>query len=118
MTMRFLGRRQVLTAATAGMVFFVSSAHAGESTRIGFSMPLTGPSAPAGRMFLLGREIWRHADNANGGLLGRPVQFVYYDDRCTPSLVPGIYEKLVGVNKVDLVVSPVPTKLIAVAMPL
>src|SRR3954467_12181027 len=118
MTMRFLGRRQVLTAATAGMVFFVSSAHAGESTRIGFSMPLTGPSAPAGRMFLLGREIWRDEVNANGGLLGRPVQFVYYDDQSNPSLVPGIYEKLLDVDEVELIISPFSTNLIAASMPL
>jgi branched-chain amino acid transport system substrate-binding protein len=118
MTMRFVGRRQVLKAATAAVAFFVSSTHAGEPIWICFSMPLTGPSAPAGRMFLLGREIWRDEVNANGGLLGRPVQFVYYDDQSNPSVVPGIYEKLLDVDKVDLVISPFSTNLIAASMPL
>jgi branched-chain amino acid transport system substrate-binding protein len=118
MAMRFVGRRLVLKTATAGLALVVSSAHAGEPIRIGFSMPLSGPSAPAGRMFLLGREIWRDEVNANGGLLGRLVQFVYYDDQSNPSLVPGIYEKLLEVDKVDLVVSPFSTNLIAASMPL
>jgi branched-chain amino acid transport system substrate-binding protein len=118
MRMQSVGRRQVLRAATAGVALLVSSAHAGEPVRIGFSMPLTGPSAPAGKMFLLGREIWRDEINANGGLLGRPVQFVYYDDQSNPSVVPGIYEKLLAMDKVDLVVSPFSTNLIAASMPL
>jgi branched-chain amino acid transport system substrate-binding protein len=118
MAMRFIDRRQVLTAAIAGLAFSASSAHAAGSIRIGFSMPMTGASAPAGKMFLLGREIWRDEVNANGGLLGRPVQFVYYDDQSNPSLVPGIYEKLLDVDKVDLVISPFSTNLIAASMPL
>jgi branched-chain amino acid transport system substrate-binding protein len=118
MTIGFVGRRQVLRAATAGTVFLVSSVQAQQPIRIGFSMPLTGPSAPAGRMFLLGREIWRDEVNANGGLLGRPVQFIYYDDQSNAPLVPGIYEKLLDVDKVDLVISPFSTNLIAASMPL
>jgi branched-chain amino acid transport system substrate-binding protein len=118
MTIRFVGRRQVLKAATASVALFGSSAQSGEPIRIGFSMPLTGPSAPAGRMFLLGREIWRDEINANGGLLGRPVQFVYHDDQSNPSMVPAIYEKLLDVDKVDLVISPFSTNLIAASMSL
>ena len=115
---RFVGRRRLLKAVAGGMGFLISPALAANSIRIGFSMPLTGPSAPAGKMFLLGREIWRDEVNANGGLLGRPVQFVYYDDQSNPSVVPGIYEKLLDVDKVDLVLSPFSTNLIAASMPL
>src|SRR5262249_60496582 len=64
-----------------------------------------------------GRELWKDEVNTKGGLLGRPVQFVYYDDQSTPSLVPGIYAKLLDVDKVDLVVSPFGTNQIAPAMP-
>jgi hypothetical protein len=55
--------------------------------------------------------------NAKGGLLGRPVEIVVYDDQSNPSTVPGIYTKLLDVDKVDLVVSGYATNMIAPAMP-
>ena len=50
-------------------------------------------------------KIWEEDINAKGGLLGRPVKLVYYDDQSNPSTVPGIYTKLLDVDKVDLIVS-------------
>ena len=50
-------------------------------------------------------KIWEDDTNAKGGLLGRPVKLVYYDDQSNPSTVPGIYTKLLDVDKVDLIVS-------------
>jgi branched-chain amino acid transport system substrate-binding protein len=117
-TRRILSRRQLLKSATAaGLALAVSPAFAADPIRIGFGMSLTGPNAGAGKMFLVGREIWRDEVNAKGGLLGRPVEFVYYDDQSNPSLVPGIYAKLLDADKVDLVVSPFATNQIAPAMP-
>src|SRR6266571_4193745 len=117
-TMRSLTRRQMLTAAAAaGAALALRPARAAEPIRIGFGMSLTGPNAGAGKMFLVGREIWREEANAKGGLLGRPVEFVYYDDQSNPGAVPGIYSKLIDVDKVDLVVSPFATTQIAPAMP-
>jgi len=89
-----------------------------EPIKIGFGMSLSGPNAGPGKMFLVGREIWKDEVNAKGGLLGRPVQFVYYDDQSNPSVVPSIYAKLLDVDKVDLVVSPFATNQIAPAMPI
>jgi branched-chain amino acid transport system substrate-binding protein len=63
-------------------------------------------------------EIWRDDVNKKGGLLGRPVEFVYYDDATQPANVPGIYSKLLDVDKVDLVVSSYGTNEIAPAMPI
>jgi branched-chain amino acid transport system substrate-binding protein len=85
--------------------------------RIGFGMALTGVLAANGKAALLGMEIWRDEVNKNGGLLGRPVEFVYYDDQTKPASVPGIYTKLLDVDKVDFVVSGYGTNLIAPAMP-
>src|SRR5436305_2723386 len=110
-------RRLRKTAAAAGLFLTTPAAFAADPIRIGFGMSLTGPNAGAGKMFLVGREIWRDEINAKGGLLGRPVEFVYYDDQSNPSLVPGIYSKLIDVDKVDLVVSPFSTNQIAPAMP-
>ena len=89
-----------------------------EPIRIGFSMALTGGLAGAGKPALIGMEIWRDDVNENGGLLGRPVEFVYYDDQTQPANVPKIYTKLLNVDNVDLVVSGYGTNLIAPAMPI
>jgi branched-chain amino acid transport system substrate-binding protein len=115
----FLSRRQVLKGTAAGsLTMILTPAFAADPIKIGFGMSLTGPNAGGGKMFLVGREIWKDEVNAKGGLLGRPVEFVYYDDQSNPSLVPGIYSKLLDVDKVDLVVSPFATNQIAPAMPI
>ena len=105
-------------AAASALAFAATPALAVEPIKIGFGMSLTGPNAAAGKMFLLGREIWREEVNAKGGLLGRPIQFVYYDDQSDPSLVPGIYSKLIDVDKIDLAMSAYGTNQIAPAMPI
>jgi len=85
--------------------------------KIGFSMALTGPLAANGKAALLSMEIWKEEINKKGGLIGRQVEYVYYDDQGNPSLVPGLYTKLLDSDKVDMVVSPYGTNLIAPAMP-
>ncbi|MGH7187385.1 MAG: ABC transporter substrate-binding protein, partial [Pseudomonadota bacterium] len=86
--------------------------------KIGFSMALTGGLAGGGKAALIAMEIWRDDVNKKGGLLGRPVELVYYDDATQPANVPGIYTKLIDVDKVDLVVSGYGTNLIVPAMPI
>lgn len=117
-----LTRRQLLgTAATAGIAAAGSAqspARAAEPIRIGFAMSLTGPGAGAGKMMLVGREIWKDEINAKGGLLGRPVQFVYYDDQSNPGNVPGLYAKLIDLDRIDLLCSSFGTNQIAPAMPI
>ena len=78
---------------------------AGEPIKIGFGMALTGPLAVNGKQALLGSQIWQEEINAKGGLLGRQVQLINYDDQSNPANVPGIYTKLLDVDKVDLAVS-------------
>jgi branched-chain amino acid transport system substrate-binding protein len=115
----FASRRQLLQAAAAGGLSLMRTpAFAADPIKIGFGMSLTGPNAGGGKPFMLGREIWKDEVNAKGGLLNRPVEFVYYDDQSNPSLVPAIYSKLLDFDKVDLVVSPFGTNQIAPAMPL
>src|SRR6201989_3256929 len=80
-------------------------------------MALTGPLAANGKQALLGMKIWEEETNKKGGLNGRPVKLVYYDDQSNPSTVPGIYTKLLDVDKVELVVGPYATAMIAPAMP-
>ena len=94
-----------------------AQAQSGEPIKIGFGMALTGPLAANGKQALLGMQIWEDQINKKGGLLGRPVKLVYYDDQTNPSTVPGLYTKLLDVDKVDLVVGPYATNMIAPSMP-
>jgi len=95
-----------------------AQAPSGEPIRIGYSMALTGPLAANGKSALLAQKIWEEDINAKGGLLGRPVKLVYYDDQSNPSTVPGIYTKLIDVDKVDFAISPYASTQIAPAMPI
>ena len=80
-------------------------------------MAMTGGVAQNGKQLLIALQIWRDDVNAKGGLLGRPVELVYYDDQSNPSNVPGIYTKLINVDKVDLMLGPYATNMVAAAMP-
>ena len=100
-----------MAAATTG------NAWAAEPIKIGFSMELTGPLAVVGKTGLLAFQIWAEDTNRKGGLLGRPVQLVYYDDQSNPANVPSIYSKLCDVDKVDLVISSYGTNLVVPAFP-
>ena len=68
-------------------------------------MALTGPLSANGKSALLAMQIWEEDVNAKGGLLGRPVKLIYYDDQSSPTQVPAIYTKLLDVDKVDFIVS-------------
>src|SRR6201991_3648588 len=107
-----------LLAIVATGIFANSAvAQSGEPIKIGFAMSLTGPLAANGKQALLGAKIWEETINKKGGLIGRPVKLVYYDDQSNPSTVPGIYTKLLDVDKVDLVVSGYAPNMVAPAMP-
>ena len=97
---------------------WLGAARAANPIKIGFGMALTGGLAGNGQGALLAMQIWRDDVNKAGGLLGRPVELIYYDDQTNPATVPGIYTKLLDVDKVDLVVSGYGTNLIAPAMPI
>jgi branched-chain amino acid transport system substrate-binding protein len=92
-------------------------ARAADPIQIGFCMSLTGPFAVSGKQALIAMKIWEEDVNAKGGLLGRPVKLDYYDDQSNPANVPGIYTKLLDVDKVELVVGPYGTVMTAPAMP-
>jgi branched-chain amino acid transport system substrate-binding protein len=94
-----------------------AAAQSGNPIRIGFSAQLTGALASSGNANLLAQQIWAEEINARGGLLNRPVELVYYDDQTNASTAPGIYAKLLDVDKVDLLMGAA-TNIIVAAMPL
>ena len=86
--------------------------------RIGYCLSLIGPLAGNTRSARLAQDIWREDVNRRGGLLGRPVELLCYDDHGDASLVPGIYKRLMDGDKVDLVIGGYGTNSLLPAMPL
>src|SRR5690242_10065736 len=111
-------RKALLSIAIAALLLGAQPARTAEPIKIGFSMALTGGLAVVGKSGFVALQIWASDINAKGGLLGRPVSLVYYDDQSNPANVPGIYTKLLDVDKVDLVISGYATTQIAPAMPI
>src|SRR4051812_32925809 len=98
-----LGVKLTLALVASLALLTGASAQDKQPIKIGFGMSLTGPLGPNGKSALLAMKIWEEETNKKGGLLGRPVQLVFYDDQSNPSTVPGIYTKLLEVDKVDMV---------------
>lgn len=112
--------RKVVTgfAAIWLATLFAWPAFAVDPIKVGFSMALTGGTAGIGKQILVALEIWRDDVNAKGGLLGRPIELVYYDDQGNPANAAGIYAKLLDVDKVDLLIGPYSTNIVAPVIPI
>lgn len=116
-----LARRIVSLCAIVAVVACAlasQAAYAADPIKVGFSMGLTGANGPNGKQLLVAIEIWKDDINAKGGLLGRPVELVYYDDQTAPPNEAAIYTKLINVDKVDLLLGPYGTNQIAAALPI
>src|ERR1700760_995169 len=98
-------------------LIYTNVAKAADPIRIGLSVSLTGAVAPIGKQGLAALQIWRDDVNAKGGFLGRQVELVFYDDQSNPSNVPQLYTKLIQVDKVDLLIGPYATNMVAPAIP-
>lgn len=77
-----------------------------EPIRIGGSVSLTGKYADSGRYYWEAYTMWKDEINKEGGLLGRPVEIILYDDKSDPDEGLSLYEKLITVDKVDLIFGP------------
>jgi branched-chain amino acid transport system substrate-binding protein len=112
------GALRVLAAiAVAGLISISGALAQTAPIKVGVGLALTGAGASPGKMLLAALELWRDDVNAKGGMLGRKVELIHYDDQSTPSNVPGIYTKLITVDKVDLLLGPYATNFVAPAMP-
>ena len=97
-------KRTMLLAATA-LFAWSASAQAADPVRIGVALSQTGNLADSAAPYFKGLDLWREQANARGGLAGRPIEFVVYDDRSDPATAARLYEKLITDDKVDLVIS-------------
>ncbi len=113
------GRREVVIAGTAGLTLAHSpiTFAQGAPIKIGGTLPLTGGNASIGKVAQITAQIWADDVNRRGGLLGRKIELIFYDDQTNPTLTPGLYTKLLDVDKVDILAGT-GTNLIAPAMPL
>jgi len=109
--------RGIAALLIACALIWPNAANAVDPIRVGMSMALTGGVAPIGKQVLTALQIWRDDVNAKGGLLGRPVELVFYDDQSNPANIPQIYTKLIEVDKVELLIGPYATNMVAPAIP-
>lgn len=115
-----LGHREfpaVLSAVICfALVVSASAAPSGPPIRVGGTLGLTGPLAATALVHKVSGEIYVEQINKRGGLLGRPVEWVLLDDQSKPDLARTLYEKLITVDKVDVLLGPYGTGTILSAM--
>lgn len=87
-------------------VGFSCSSMAQNPIRIGASMSLTGKYALTGGYGREGYLLCEKHVNEKGGVLGRSIEFMIYDDRSDEKTAIGLYEKLITEDKVDAVIGP------------
>jgi branched-chain amino acid transport system substrate-binding protein len=74
--------------------------------RIGSSLSLTGTYAALGQNQHRGYQLCAKHVNEKGGILGRTIEFVFYDDQSQPATGVRLYERLITQDKVDVVLGP------------
>jgi len=107
-----------LFSLLVGLLFSAAALAQQGPIKIGMSMPQTGGLGAGGQSALLALRMWVEDVNAKGGLLGRKVELIAYDDQTNPANTPGIYTKLLDIDKVDLLIAPYGTVPTAPIMPL
>ena len=109
--------KRLIAAFAALLVSSIAFAQQGP-IKIGMSMPQTGALSGGGKAALVALNMWVEDVNKKGGLLGRKVELIAYDDQSSAATTPGIYTKLLDVDKVDLLIAPYATVPTAPIMPL
>jgi len=95
-----------------------TGAPSGEPIKIGGSLPLTGLASEQAKWVKAGYEAWADDINKKGGLLGRPVKLIIYDDESNADKAVTYYERAITVDKVDLVFGGYPGTANVALMPL
>lgn len=117
MSVRTFGHRSVVSLVVVFLLATaVWAAPSGPPIRIGGTLALTGALAPTALLHKIAGELYVDELNKGNGLLGRPVEWVLLDDQSKPDLTRSLYEKLITVDKVDLIIGPYATSGILAAM--
>jgi len=115
-----LSRRSWISLALAAALGALAPASFAQQQpiKVGIGIAQTGTLGGGGKAALLAIEMWVEDVNQKGGLLGRKVELISYDDQSNPATIPGIYTKLLDVDKVDLLIAPYGTVPTAPLMPM
>jgi branched-chain amino acid transport system substrate-binding protein len=103
-------------AATPGAA--TAPAPSGPPIKVGGTLGLTGAYSGPSAGYKATYEYWAKGVNAKGGLLGRPVQLVIYDDESTPATAATLYQRLINQDKVDLLLAPYTTAVSSTIIPI
>ena len=118
--MRHVSRRLVLAAGLwlglAGIASSALAAPSGPPVRIGGTLALTGPLGSTAIVHKIAAEIYLEQLNKRNGLLGRPVEYILLDDQSKPEVARTLYERLITVDKVDLIMGAHATAMNLAAM--
>lgn len=116
-----MNRREVLGGLAAlgisAAALPAKATPSGKPIRVGCSMALTGPLAATTLVHRVVAEICVELLNRKNGILGRPVEWLVLDDQSRPDVTRSLYERLLTVEKVDLILAPYGTGAILAAMP-
>ena len=104
------------TTAVLGAPAILRAAPSGKPVRVGGTLSLTGFLAQTAQIHKIAAEIMVEEINGRNGFLGRPVEYVLLDDQSKPDVARSLYEKLITVDKVDLIQGPYATAPILAAM--
>jgi branched-chain amino acid transport system substrate-binding protein len=97
--------KRILALAAMAAVWVAVPARAEEPVKIGVALSQTGNLADSAAPYFKGLDLWREQANARGGLAGRQIEFVTYDDRSDPATAARLYERLITSDKVNFVIS-------------
>jgi branched-chain amino acid transport system substrate-binding protein len=98
--------RLVVTILAVVVIGASSPGLAQQPIRIGTSMALTGKYALQGGYGRDGYQLCQKQMNAQGGVLGRPIEFVIRDDASDEKTAAAVYDKLITEDRVDAVIGP------------
>ena len=76
---------------------------------VGGTLGLTGAFAGPSADYQVAYDLWLEQVNARGGMLGRPVEMIIYDDESTPATAQALYQRLINEDDVDLLLAPYTT---------
>src|SRR3990172_5924355 len=117
------GLSKNMVVVSMGMILFSAlflsgSAIAAEKPIvIGGSLPLTGTFSATGKWVERGYQFWAEEINGKGGIVGRPVKLLIYDDKSDAKEAVNLAEKAITVDKVDLLLGGYPGTACTAVMP-
>jgi branched-chain amino acid transport system substrate-binding protein len=93
----------------AALVLFLAAAgpaNAEQPIKVGVALSQTGSLADSAEHIRRGLVLWQEEANKRGGLIGRPVELVMYDDRSDTATASKLTERLITVDNVDVLIAP------------